>query len=325
MRKKILNFLIIAVTFNGVLIANTLTEETKSIVGHEVDPNNQRSEIKPKVADNSALHDKLDEIFNILTNQYPEFYKNLTVDNEEQMIQAILTIVNPRVKYVFNSVGKKDQIVTEQEKESICRGVMIAKNRILYLRINEFSPEQFTQLEGDCISTSNLAFPPIGIIIDLRSCHGFDIHDALKSLQLFCDPKRLPKNKLQKKVKRFYDEPMAILVGKNTVGAAEIFAELTKKAKQGLVLGETTAGNPFSGKRIPLTSGGTLIVPLIPEYLKSLVISRIKPAIEIRAYPQIEFKNITEKAGAEKVDKCISRTADLLVSLDALKNGPVNK
>jgi len=280
--------------------------------------------VKKLDLDQNILIKKLSEIIFKLENNYSPAKQKLKSIETEKVINAFLKSLKIGVKYSEKGLTKKEKPGKNKKKEKDkknkkYKGILVADNKILYLRLDSFSPDAFKQLQEDCQNTSRLANKPKGIVIDLRECDSYDNHkEILQALALFCAKNKIPSNIDNKVIKREYNLPMTVLIGEKTSGDGEIFTSSLMEAKQCLAIGEYTAGKPFHWKSEKLQNGGYLLFPEIPDYFKKNALGALKPDIMIKAYPQVEFSKISVDTEDEHKDKCLQRGVDLLISLDAL-------
>jgi hypothetical protein len=277
-------------------------------------------------AENSLIV-TIKEIFGIIDKNYPALIKKLNdeEDEREELLEDFVRSFDAGIKLVktdkIDKIDKDKKPLKETKKEKYCFPIVnIASNKISYFRIDEFNGKVFEPFKEDCEMVAALSKPPVGIVIDLRNCSGNNYKDALKCLYLVCKDKSLPELPGKEKIKRSFNLPIAVLIGENTSRAAEVFVYWIAKAKQGLTIGESSAGTPFPEKRFDLKSGErALLIPDIPDFLAGMVVENSKASIDVPAYPQIPYKQISEESQSEKKDKCLLRAIDLLISLNALE------
>ncbi|GEM_PF-2491131 len=285
-----------------------------------IEKNEQKNGTEDQLANASVFRKdilfKINEaVSEIEKNCPPAIAKLSSVQDQEKTIKAVITSMNSGIEYLpANTVISEDVKKNSKPLPSI----IIAAQKILYLRLDEFNPETFSKLKDDCENTSKLENRPIGLIIDLRDCQGFDYENCLKAVALFCAPEKLPKPESIELPKRSLNIPVIILVGSKTKGAGEIFTRLMLENGQCLISGSGTAGCPFKKMKVVLKSGNILMIPTIPDCLASIPTSQIVPAITFSPYPQIEYSKLASTAGSEDTDKCLQRATDLLISLEAL-------
>jgi hypothetical protein len=156
-----------------------------------------------------------------------------------------------------------------------------------------------------------------GLIIDLRDCSGHDFETMLECLKLFCPADKIPEPNKKNQQKRLFDLPAVVLLSRKTSGAAELFAGYLTAAGA-ISIGGKTAGNPFPGKSFRLETGGTLVLPLIPGFIKKPLFVPFEPSIKEKALPMMDFKVLSREKSAEEKDECILKAVDLLISIDTL-------
>lgn len=267
---------------------------------------------------------KINEIIAEVENNYPAAIAKYDSGDEVKIIKSLVSALNSGIEYL----GAKDaaSIQDEIKKDSApCPAIIIASKKVLYARIDEFNPANFAKFKDDCESTASLANRPVGLIIDVRDCQGYDYESCIRTLALFCPPEKVPKIENVEMPGRTLTVPVIILVGNKTRGASEIFARLMLDNGQCLVSGTGTAGCPFLKKKTVLKSGNCLLIPSVPEFLSNIPVTQVAPTISIAAYPQIAYEKLSGAAGSEESDKCLQRATDLLISLDALHKDQKNR
>jgi hypothetical protein len=260
---------------------------------------------------------KTNEIVAEVENNYPAAISKYTSADMEKTVKALVSSLNSGIEYhsAEDAASPQDEV----KKVSVpCPAIIIASQKLLYARIDEFNPANFAKFKDDCESTANLANKPIGLIIDIRDCQGYDYESCIRSLSLFCPPEKVPRTEDIEIPKRTLNIPVIMLVGNKTKGAAEIFARMMLENGQCLVLGAGTAGYPFAKKKIVLKSGSYLLIPSVPKFLSHIPVAQLVPTINIAPYPQVAYEKLSTTVGSEDSDKCFQRAIDLLISLDAL-------
>ncbi|HCE44715.1 MAG TPA: hypothetical protein DET40_14330 [Lentisphaeria bacterium] len=258
---------------------------------------------------------KINEILSEVEKNYPAAIGKYTPADEEKIIKSVTASLNSGIEYL--SVGTA--VPEEAQKESkALPAIIISSQKVLYIRIDSFTPGTFTRLAEDCDNTARLANKPVGLIIDLRNCQGYDYESSLKSLALFCPAEKVPKDKNIELPKRLLNIPVMVLVGNKTRGAGEIFTRLMSESGQCLVSGGGTSGSPFMKTKVVLKSGSILLIPSVPEYLSGIPAAQIIPATSVVPYPQIEYEKLASTAGSEDSDRSLLRAIDLLICLEAL-------
>lgn len=262
---------------------------------------------------------RINEVLQKVQQNYPALADRLCGQDIENILKSLVGTLNCGMEYFPTSaeILSQKQPQTKKSIESY-PAIIISGHKVLYIRIDSFTPDTIKQLQTDCVSSFRLANPPVGIIIDLRNAQDNNNIDALKALGLFIPPEEIPLPDKVKPLKKVFKTPVLLLIGEWTKGSAEIFAKLLADSGSGMLLGAQTAGFPFPKQKIQLDSGAFLMVPIVPEYLNSIKPEAVIPAIKTSAYPQIEFKKIREEAGSENNDECLQRAIDLIICLQAL-------
>lgn len=258
---------------------------------------------------------KINEILSEVEKNYPTAIGRYTPADEEKIVKSVAASLNSGIEY-FNA-GTAVPEETSREVKAL-PAIIVSSQKILYVRIDSFTPETFRKLAEDCDNTARLANKPVGLIIDLRDCQGYDYESCMKSLALFCPPEKVPKMENVELPKRVLNIPVITLVGNKTRGAGEIFTRLMSENGQCLVSGGGTSGSPFMKTKVVLKSGSTLLIPSVPEFLSGIPAAQILPATSVTPYPQIEYEKLSSTAGSEDSDRSLLRAVDLLICLEAL-------
>ncbi len=282
-------------------------------------PGDKTSIPEPAIVENSAPPQKdiissLSELVALAGNRIPALSRPVSPQEEEKIINEILSSMNSGIKYYSlrpPEAEEKGLNDIQDEKPQIYPPLMIASNKIMYIRIDRPDEESYKELKKESDYDSLIKNPPAGLIIDLRNASGNDIRAALKNLSLF-----LSENQEAPKT---FKTHAAVLIGSKTKGSAEVLAAMLELSCHAIVIGNPSAGTPFKMKQEKLSNGAYVEIPLIPDELRDASPAPLKPAVETEAYPQISYEVLSSKNGAELKDKCISRAADLLISLDALR------
>lgn len=291
-------------------------------IGALPSPNSEKKEeLRQEKNFRKALIPKLNEIVSQIEKNYPALIERFSDRDETKVIQSVVKAFNSGIEYIkaedMTPQLKKEN--PEDKKTEPFPAIIVASQKILYIRIDNFNESVVARLTADCESSARLANAPVGVVMDLRDCAGFNFQAAIQSLGLFCSKKELSANCRDIEFHdRVLNLPVIILIGKKTKGAAEIFAVIMSNSRQCLRLGEDSAGCPFIKKRVALKSGDFLMLPVVPEPLKHVPAIAVSSEIRASAYPQIPYKEISENAGSENSDNCLQRALDLLISLNAL-------
>ncbi|HBC88595.1 MAG TPA: hypothetical protein DCZ94_16735 [Lentisphaeria bacterium] len=258
---------------------------------------------------------KVNEAISEIEKNCPSAINKFSAQDQEKIIKSLISSMNSGMEYLPANTAVPEDV---KKRAKPLPSIIISAQKILYLRLDEFNAETYAKLKDDCTNTSKLANKPVGLIIDLRDCQGFDYESCLKSVALFCAPEKLPKTENLELPIRILNIPVMVLVGNKTKGDGEIFTRLMLENGQCLVSGGGTAGSPFKKVKVVLKSGNILLIPAVPECLSSIPTSQLIPALNVVPYPQVEYEKLSATAGSEDTDKCLLRAIDLLISLEAL-------
>lgn len=282
-----------------------VSNEIKIVITEE-DNNDDNSELR-------QFEKKISEIITTVKKYCPQF-----VEKKKEFysngIKGFLEQTSPELDYLENGIDAPPK--DEKKSPEFHKPLIIDAQKILYIRIDGFSEENFIKLKEECVDVARLSNPPIGVILDLRSSSGENGIISAKYASIFCNNDSV--SFVNNKEKEILGLTMMILISAKTAGDPEIFTTLLMKSGRALLIGEKSAGMPFAKFPIKLNNGGTLILPDIPPDLAWIRISPLIPSVDVKAYPQIDYDLISKKVGSEESDECIRRVSDLLVSLDAI-------
>ncbi|MBC8003178.1 MAG: hypothetical protein H7X97_11390 [Opitutaceae bacterium] len=244
---------------------------------------------------------KFDEIYQLLRT-------NLTGSKPEDIDRAA-------VKGLLEQFPLQVRILGESDSATALTGLtrsLVYDGECAYLRVSQVGPglvEGVTASVKDLGATNQLK----GIILDLRFASGTDFESAAKVVDLFTGVEKLllswGEQSVKSRVKADYIKlPLAVLVNKETSGAAEALAAALQETQAGLLLGSGTAGQASVFKEFKLASGQRLLIAAVPVKLgngESIAAGGLKPDIEIRvdlqqerAYLEDPFKSPTEARAA---------------------------
>jgi hypothetical protein len=164
-----------------------------------------------------------------------------------------------------------------------------------YVRIGEVAAGTDKQVKKawQQLSSSNQLK---GIVIDLRFAGGSDYAAAAALADLFFTTEKPlldfgdGMRKSTAKTDAF-SLPLAVLVNRQTTGAAEAFAGVLRHADVGLLIGTNTAGKATIGKEFPLKTGQRLWIATSLVKLangKSFPSGGLQPDIQVEVSPQDE-------------------------------------
>ncbi len=135
-----------------------------------------------------------------------------------------------------------------------------------------------------------------GVVLDLRFAGGDDFAAAAGAADLFVAKERplldwgdgMAKSKEKDNAIKL---PVAVLVNRDTSGAAEALAAILREAGSGLILGRTTAGGAMIARDFPLKDDQRLRIATVPVKLgdgSPMSPQGVKPDIEVTVTPEAE-------------------------------------
>jgi C-terminal processing protease CtpA/Prc len=135
-----------------------------------------------------------------------------------------------------------------------------------------------------------------GLVLDLRFAEGDDFAAAAAAADLFVTKDRplLDWGSGMAKAKDKEDSiklPVAVLVNRDTSGAAEALAAVLREVGSGLILGATTAGGAMTARDFTLKQGQLLRIAMVPVKLgdgTAMSAHGVKPDIEVTVSPEHE-------------------------------------
>ena len=257
---------------------------------------------------------QLNEIIKKIQHEYPLLSKKLTIKRQKDILKSFVSSLNRGIKYVSPEELPIKPLI-KYKNESL-PAIMLASNKILYIRINSFSKKTLNQLKKDC---ANFAKKTVGIIIDLRNSHGNDYNLTIHAIALFLPKMKMQQCNLKSSLKQTLKQPVIILTGIKTTGTAEVFCKIMMNMKRAISIGAKSAGVLFKNKKFTLSNGDYLLIPQIPQNLNSLLNDPIKPSILFTPYPQLNYKKLQKIPKVGDSDKCIQRAVELILCLNALK------
>jgi len=144
---------------------------------------------------------------------------------------------------------------------------------IAYLRVRTFSPGTTKQIHDKLAQLEQKGAHKL--ILDLRDCASGDIQEGISAAQLFVSSGTIATLKGQTitpvvysadQSKVAWTQPMTVLIGNGTAGAAEIIAAAVADNKRGTTVGERTYGTASMQKLIQLDDGSALILTVADYY-----------------------------------------------------------
>lgn len=211
------------------------------------------------------------------------------------------------VRSLVSALGSKVSLVTNgaataaSEHTALVSKLNIFENDIAYVRVGRVEAglakavrEAFEQLGA----TNQLK----GLVLDLRFAGGTDYAAAASAADLF-ERKEQPLlnwgNGMVKSKEKSdpIAVPVAVLVNRQTAGAAEALAGVLRVTGTGLILGNRTAGQAMIAKDFPLSDGESLRIATAPIQLgngTALSAQGVKPDISVEVSPQDERAYYTD-------------------------------
>ena len=208
-------------------------------------------------------------------------------------VQALVSGLGSRVSLVTNgSAAKAQSDAPLVSKSSVFDG------EIGYLRIERVAEglaDAVRETCGKLAASNKLA----GVIFDLRYAAGDDYASAAATAELFVKKPQALLNwgngmVRSKDNSEALSVPVAVLVNRQTVGAAEALAAVLRETGAGLILGGSTAGQAMIGQEFPLKNGDRLRIATAPIQLgdgSAMSGQGLKPdiAVEVTAVDERTF------------------------------------
>ena len=198
-------------------------------------------------------------------------------------VQALVSGLGSRVSLVTNgAVAKAQTEAPLVSKSSVFDG------EIGYLRIERVGDGLASAVREACgklAATNKLA----GVILDLRYAAGDDYASAAATAELFVKKAQALLNwgngmVRSKDNSEALSMPVAVLVNRQTAGAAEALAAVLRETGAGLILGSNTAGQAMIAQEFPLKNGDRLRIATAPIQLgdgSTLAGQGLKPDIAV--------------------------------------------
>lgn len=209
-----------------------------------------------------------------------------------------------------NLRGKVTLITPDRAAEEAAASPLAAKTVLLegdvaYFRAGRVADglaQEIREAHQQLSATNKLK----GLVLDLRFAGGGDFSAAAAAADLFVAKARplldwgegLVKSKEKEDAIKL---PVAVLVNRDTSGAAEALAAVLRETGSGLILGGTTAGGAMTPKEHPLKTGQRLRIANVPVKLGDgtpMSAQGVKPDIEVsvavneeRAYLEDPYAN----------------------------------
>jgi hypothetical protein len=219
---------------------------------------------------------------------------NLAGMNEAQLnavaVRALVSGLSPRVALITNNAAAKARADAPLVSKS-----NVFDGEIGYVRIERVGDGLANAVREACSklgTTNKLA----GVILDLRYAAGDDYASAAATAELFIKKAQALLNwgtgmVQSKESSDALSLPVAVLVNRQTVGAAEALAAVLRETGAGLILGGRTAGEAMIAQEFPLKNGERLRIATAPIQLgdgSALSEQGLKPDIAVEVTPADE-------------------------------------
>ena len=204
---------------------------------------------------------KFDEVYKLLR-------ENLSGVNESDLDQAavkgIIGQLEPRVSLARPDAEGDGQALNKTE---------IYDDAFVYFRVGRVGSELADKIAvayGEEAATNKIK----GVVLDLRFANGLDYAAAAATANLFINGDQPlldwgTGSALATAKTNAISAPVAILVNRQTRGAAEALAAVLRDANVGLLLGSPTAGMASEFKEFTLSNGSKLRIATNPVKLRS--------------------------------------------------------
>jgi hypothetical protein len=194
---------------------------------------------------------------------------------------------------------------------------------VTYLRFDSFQGGDMTSA-FDAIDTAG----PEGIIIDLRHNSGGLMLQLQRFLgRLLGNDVEIGSLRSRDSTSRMrtwrwgsvYQGPVIVLIGPQSMSAAEIAAAAVQDHKRGLLLGRMTNGSVLNSRKYPLPDGGTMVVP-VRDYHRTgnRRIEGVGVEPDVRVMPTLE----DVRAGR---DAALERALELMPSVRSARAAALNR
>lgn len=208
---------------------------------------------------------------------------------EQAAVQGLLTALQPRVQLLSNGAPAK---------ATAARLVPLARtfeDNVAYVRIEgvEAGLAEAVNAAHRALAETN---KPVGLVLDLRFADGDDYAAAVGVTGLFLKTEKAVLDwgggvVRTKPAAGTIALPVAVLVNRQTTGAAEALAAALREAGAALILGGRTAGMAAMREEFPLKNGQKLLIATAPVKLANgtaLSPQGVKPDIEVAVSREAE-------------------------------------
>jgi carboxyl-terminal processing protease len=176
---------------------------------------------------------------------------------------------------------------------------------IAYLRVPEFESGATKQIRDKLAQFEHQGAHKL--ILDLRQSNQGDVAEGVSTAQLFVASGTITTLKGQTVTavpssadasKVVWTQPMTVLVGNGTAGAAEVVAAAIADNHRGTTIGERTYGSASMQKLIQLDDGSALILTVANYFTpggKEIPADGVVPNVEVRPTPE-EFATMKDQS-----------------------------
>jgi hypothetical protein len=199
-----------------------------------------------------------------------------------------------------NLRGKVSLVSADERSGETTTGPLVTKSIVLendvgYVRVGRVADGLAGEISNACTQLSGTNTLK-GLVLDLRFVEGNEFPAAAAAADLFCAKAR-PLLDWGDGMAKSQDKenpiklPVAVLVNRDTSGAAEALAAVLRETGSGLILGSTTAGGAMTTKDFPLKNGQRLRIASVPVKLGDgtpMSAQGVKPDIEVVVAPEEE-------------------------------------
>jgi carboxyl-terminal processing protease len=163
---------------------------------------------------------------------------------------------------------------------------------VAYLRVEAFEPGTSKQIREKLVQLQKAGAKKL--ILDLRDCAMGDDQEGIATAQLFLQSGTITTLKGQTvspvvsaadPAKVVWTQPVAVLIGNGTAGAAEILASAIADNKRGDTIGDRTYGTASQQKLIGMDDGAALILTVANYFTpanKNIAADGVSPSVEVR-------------------------------------------
>ena len=203
---------------------------------------------------------------------------------------------------------------------------------IAYLRVPEFEPGAAKQIREKLAQFEHQGAHKL--ILDLRQSNQGEVAEGISAAQLFLSSGTIATLKGQTvpavpfsadASKVAWTQPMTVLIGNGTAGAAEVLAAAIADNHRGTSIGERTYGTASMQKLIPLDDGSALILTVANYFTpggKEIPADGVAPNVEVRPTPD-EFAAMKDQNTANQTvsadDPVVKKAIEVLENPGASK------